>query len=296
MSIKSELNRIRLRWTPKRVAIEFIYRLHKRQMNQVLLNSLLARMKRDIDSRFHPTQASGEYAGAIKQVLFLIEIYAAAICPVLEAMADVARLVTSTLMLVEFGQVGPRGRLPVLVDASNQLLLRVAIMEKLLLKHSVIAAVPQGTLGALLGLLQAHVLLTCRLLTEKRMEDIGLLLDYETLMQQAEDDLERLESSARQAADEIGRLSKTACSICEKEVTVASRLTDLITTSEVMNEAWWQKIDNWERARQEPRRPRRPKAKSKCRSQAKTKRRPKAKSEAKSKPKRKRPLHRTAKR
>jgi hypothetical protein len=86
MSARSELSRIRLRWTRRRVALEFIYRLHKRQLDDALLTSLLARMKKDIDSRFHPSLAGAEYAGAIKQFLFLIQIYAAAICPLLDAM------------------------------------------------------------------------------------------------------------------------------------------------------------------------------------------------------------------
>ncbi len=245
MSARSELALIRLRWTPRRVALEFIYRLHKGQMNQVLLTSLLARMRKDIDSRFHPSQASGEYTVAVKQVLFLIRVYAVAICPVLDAMADVARLVTSTLMLVEFGQIGPRGRLTTLVDARNQMLLRVAIMDEILLKHGLSAAVPREILSALLGL-DAHALLTCRLLTDKRMENIGLLRDCESLVRQAEDELAALESSARQAAGET-KLGETARSIYEKEVAMASRFTDLTFTSESVYEDWQQQLDHLER-------------------------------------------------
>jgi hypothetical protein len=282
MSTRSELARIRLRWTPRRVALEVIYRLQNRQLDGALYTSLLARMKSDIERRFHPSQAGEEYASAVKQFLFLIQIYAAAICPLLEAMAEAARLVTSTLMLVEFGQIGPRGRLTVLVDALNQMLLRVAIMDKILVKHGLSAAVPRFIQVAVCGL-GAHVLLTCRLLTEKKLEGIGLL-DCESLVQQAEDDLAPLQSTARQAAGET-KLDETARSICDKEVTVVSRFTDWIVTSEVVYEDWRQQIDNLERARQKPRRQTRgPKARIKRRTKAR------------SKPKRKPPLHRTGKR
>jgi hypothetical protein len=269
MSAQAQRSRIRFPWTSRRIALEFIYRLHKGQMDAALLASLLARMKKDIDRRFHPSQAKGEYAGRLKQFLFLIHIYAAAMVPLLEAMAEGARLVTSTLTMVEFGKVGPRGRLAALVDAHNQLLLRLAIMEKILLKHSLIAAVPQGTLGALVGL-QAHVLFTCRLLTEERMENIGLLLDYETLMQQAEDDLERLESSAHQAAGKI-KLGETARSICEKEVTMVSRYRDLADTTEGVITDLQQQLDTWESASRQNHRRTRPSTKLKDRPKSRPK-------------------------
>lgn len=285
MTARSALARIHLRWTPRRVALDFIYRLHIGQLNAAVLTGVLAHMKKDVLSRFHPSQAQAEYAGAVRYFLLLVEIYAAAICPVLDAIADVARLLTSTLMRIEFGQVGPRSRLTMLVDARNQLLLRVAVMDKILLKHGLNAAVPPY-IAAVVFCLEAQVLLTCRLLTELKMENIGLL-DNETLMQQAENELARLEFTARQAAG-AAKLSETARAICEKEFAMTSRFTDLNATSEDVYEEWRQRVDTWGRAPQKPgRRTPRSKAKSRGRSEAK--------SESRSKSKSKPPAHRRQK-
>ena len=120
MSAQGQLSRIRLRWTPRRVALEIIYRLDKRQLDAALVASLFARMKRDIYSRFHPDQASLEYAGAVKHVLFLFRIYAAAMGPLLDAMSAGAQRLTFVLPQIDFGQVGSPGSQG-LVDAHNRL-------------------------------------------------------------------------------------------------------------------------------------------------------------------------------
>ena len=151
------------------------------------------------------------------------------------------------------------------------------------------AAVPQHT-GALLVSLLIELVLTCRQISASGLEN-----DSQSLVQQAQSELAPLESSAREAAEfDFG---KAAQSICEKEVTLASRFMDLIGTSEGVFADWREQLDELERASQQNRRqtgkPKSklqvgPKSKSKPKSKAKAK--PKSKPKAKSRPKQ--PFHR----
>jgi len=257
----AELGKIKLRTTPRRVALEFIDWLQKGAGEACPLAASLARMKKEIESLMDHGRASSVYGNAVKQVRWLIELYAAGMSPLLDTMCECFQLLSFAQPYIGLWPVPSPTLLKLLVDARNRLFVRAAIAELVPVRHFRTTVVPQPIWDIYLSLHRA-LLLECLRISGTRFEGIGLI-DEETCFEEAQSELAGLESSARRVAGVV-QPGWTAWFIRNRVLNMMASCQRWISKTELLIADWRRELDRKEHANQEQRRSS-PKRKSKPR-------------------------------